>query len=167
MVANRRRRPSRAPATAPAAARLSRKLDRPWRANICLHAAAMIFRMLNSPSLFSPKVRSSWLASFGAPAETKGIVARSSKKGTGHDRIGPSPRKAEFMLVAAPPPVARRADVLIGRADAAGQCVVTAPSAAASYHMGEQEAFLLHQLDGLRASDEIRTAFAQRFGEGL
>jgi multidrug efflux pump subunit AcrA (membrane-fusion protein) len=45
--------------------------------------------------------------------------------------------------------------------------VVKDPSAGAYYHLGEEEHFLLTQLDGQRNSDAIRAAFAERFGQSL
>jgi putative peptide zinc metalloprotease protein len=48
-----------------------------------------------------------------------------------------------------------------------GPYVVKDPSTGAYYHLGEEEHFLLTQLDGQRNSDAIRAAFAERFGQSL
>lgn len=71
------------------------------------------------------------------------------------------------MPVAAELPACRRPELLIGRADHEGQCVITDPYAAVSFQMGEQEAFLLSQLDGLNTPADMSVAFAARFGEEL
>jgi glutamate-1-semialdehyde 2,1-aminomutase len=71
------------------------------------------------------------------------------------------------MLAIATLPVARRPELLIGRANHEGQRVITDPNTGISFQMGEQEAFLLQQLDGMRLPDEICAAFGKRFGETL
>jgi multidrug efflux pump subunit AcrA (membrane-fusion protein) len=45
--------------------------------------------------------------------------------------------------------------------------VVKDPGTGAYYHLGEEEHFLLTQLDGQRDADAIRAAFAERFGQEL
>jgi multidrug efflux pump subunit AcrA (membrane-fusion protein) len=48
-----------------------------------------------------------------------------------------------------------------------GPYVVKDPGTGAYYHLGEEEHFLLKQLDGQRDADTIRAAFAERFGQSL
>ena len=48
-----------------------------------------------------------------------------------------------------------------------GQCVVKDPRTGRYYNLGEQETFLLEQLDGVRTDEAIRAAFEAEFGEPL
>jgi multidrug resistance efflux pump len=48
-----------------------------------------------------------------------------------------------------------------------GQFVVKDPRAGTFYNLGEQEAFLLLQLDGMRTAEAICTAFEEQFGQPL
>jgi multidrug efflux pump subunit AcrA (membrane-fusion protein) len=48
-----------------------------------------------------------------------------------------------------------------------GPYVVKDPGTGAYYHLGEEEHFLLMQLDGERSPDAVRTAFSERFGQSL
>lgn len=64
-------------------------------------------------------------------------------------------------------PPALRQDLIIRPAETAGQFVVKQPADRAYFHVGEQEHFLLRQLDGTRGGTEIRAAFEQQFAEPL
>src|SRR5262249_22050490 len=64
-------------------------------------------------------------------------------------------------------PPARRPDLVIRPLGEHGPYVVKDPGAGAYYHLGEEEHFLLMQLDGARDPDAIRAAFAERFGQSL
>ncbi len=48
-----------------------------------------------------------------------------------------------------------------------GQYVVKDPRTGEFFHLGEQEYFLLTQLDGQRSAAAVCTAFAERFGQPL
>src|SRR5712692_411808 len=61
----------------------------------------------------------------------------------------------------------RRAELVIRPLGDRGPSVVKDPSTGAYYHLGEEEHFLLTQLDGQRDLDTIRAAFAERFGQAL
>src|SRR5687768_6130498 len=61
----------------------------------------------------------------------------------------------------------RRADLLIRPTDGGHRWVVKDPRSGAYYQIGEQEYFLLSQLDGERTPREVCRAFQDRFGEPL
>jgi putative peptide zinc metalloprotease protein len=61
----------------------------------------------------------------------------------------------------------RRSDLLIRPVDGGGRWVVKDPRSGAYYQIGEQEYFLLSQLDGEHTPEEACDAFADRFGEPL
>jgi multidrug efflux pump subunit AcrA (membrane-fusion protein) len=67
----------------------------------------------------------------------------------------------------ATPLPARRPQLVIGPLGDRGESVVKDPHAGGYYHLGEQEAFLLACLDGRQTAEEVRAAFAERFGESL
>ncbi|MBV8554978.1 MAG: PqqD family protein, partial [Planctomycetaceae bacterium] len=64
-----------------------------------------------------------------------------------------------------PPP--RRTELVMGPPGPDGLRVVKDPGTGRYYHLGEQEAFLLGQLDGVRTDAAIRAAFEAQFGEPL
>src|SRR5262249_5321753 len=68
--------------------------------------------------------------------------------------------------LAAPLPC-RRPDLVIRPLGDGGRYVIKDPSSGAFFEVGDEEHFLLAQLDGKRAADEIRAAFAERFGAPL
>src|SRR5262245_16766632 len=68
--------------------------------------------------------------------------------------------------VATPPP-SRRPELVVRRLGDRGPYVVKEPLSGGYYHLGEEEHFLLEQLDGRRDSEAIRVAFAERFGQPL
>jgi multidrug efflux pump subunit AcrA (membrane-fusion protein) len=61
----------------------------------------------------------------------------------------------------------RRPDLVIRPLGGDGQYVVKDPHAGEFFHLGEQEHFLLTQLDGERSTEDICAAFADRFGVPL
>src|SRR5262245_36890773 len=61
----------------------------------------------------------------------------------------------------------RRPDLLIRPLDGGGRYVVKDPGSGAYYQLGEQEYFLLAQLDGDRTPAEVCEAFEEKFGEPL
>ena len=61
----------------------------------------------------------------------------------------------------------RRSELILSPLGDQGQYVVKDPRARTYYHLGEEEHFLLSQLDGQRDGEAIRTAFAARFGQSL
>src|SRR5262249_11974162 len=61
----------------------------------------------------------------------------------------------------------RRSDLLIRPVDGGGRWVVKDPHSGAYFQLGEQEYFLLSQLDGEHTPKEACEAFAKRFGEPL
>jgi multidrug efflux pump subunit AcrA (membrane-fusion protein) len=71
------------------------------------------------------------------------------------------------MLDLAPPLPARRSELVIRPLGDHGPYVVKDPATGAYYHLGEEEHFLLTQLDGQRDAEAIRTAFLERFGQPL
>src|SRR5437899_11590572 len=62
---------------------------------------------------------------------------------------------------------ARRLELLVSPLGDNGQCVVKDPRTGAYFHLGEQEAFLLGQLDGEQAAAAVCASFDQRFGQPL
>src|SRR5262245_1007385 len=62
---------------------------------------------------------------------------------------------------------ARRLDLIIRPLGEKGRYVVKDPRTGAFFTFGEQEAFLLDQLDGRRDAAAVCQAFAERFGEPL
>src|SRR5262245_43587418 len=64
-------------------------------------------------------------------------------------------------------PPCRRSELVIRPLGDQGPYVVKDPGRGAYYHLGEEEHFLLTQLDGQRQSDTIRAAFTERFGQTL
>jgi multidrug resistance efflux pump len=64
-------------------------------------------------------------------------------------------------------PPARRPELLIRPLGDHGPYVVKDPHGGGYYHLGEEEHFLLSQLDGRRDAETIRAAFAARFGQPL
>jgi multidrug efflux pump subunit AcrA (membrane-fusion protein) len=64
-------------------------------------------------------------------------------------------------------PPARRPELLIRPLGEQGPYVVKDPRGGGYYHLGEEEHFLLTQLDGRRDAEAIRAAFAARFGQPL
>jgi multidrug efflux pump subunit AcrA (membrane-fusion protein) len=61
----------------------------------------------------------------------------------------------------------RRPELVIRPLGGGGQYVVKDPCAGEFFHLGEQEHFLLTQLDGERSAEDVCAAFADRFGEPL
>src|SRR5262249_55143418 len=64
-------------------------------------------------------------------------------------------------------PPARRPDLLLRPLGEQGRYVVKDLRTGAYFTLGEQESFLLSQLDGLRDAGAICRAFEERFGEPL
>ena len=64
-------------------------------------------------------------------------------------------------------PPSRRPELVMGPPGPDRQCVVKDPRTGRYYHLGEQETFLLGQLDGARTDEAIRAAFEAEFGEPL
>src|SRR5688500_12574945 len=62
---------------------------------------------------------------------------------------------------------ARRPDLIVRPLGEEGRYVVKDPSSGAYYELGEEEHFLLTQLDGTRSVEDISSAFEGRFGQGL
>ena len=72
------------------------------------------------------------------------------------------------MTTASATPVPRRrAELVIRPLGDGGQCVVKDPRSGEFFHLGEQEAFLLAQLDGEKDVAAVCSAFEQRFGAPL
>jgi multidrug resistance efflux pump len=67
----------------------------------------------------------------------------------------------------APPLPCRRAELVVRPLGERGPYVVKDRSSGAFYHLGDEEHFLLTQLDGQRDAEAIRAAFAERFGQPL
>jgi multidrug efflux pump subunit AcrA (membrane-fusion protein) len=61
----------------------------------------------------------------------------------------------------------RRCDLVVRPLGDHGPYVVKHPGTGAYYHLGDEEHFLLMQLDGRRDAETIRAAFAARFGQPL
>jgi multidrug efflux pump subunit AcrA (membrane-fusion protein) len=61
----------------------------------------------------------------------------------------------------------RRSELVVSPLGDRGQYVVKDPRAGSYYHLGEEEHFLLTQLDGRSDADAVRAAFAARFGKLL
>src|SRR5262249_52999015 len=61
----------------------------------------------------------------------------------------------------------RRAELVSWPAENSGQYLVRNRHTGETFQIGEEEAFLLDQLDGQRTVEEIGAAFSQRFGEAL
>jgi putative peptide zinc metalloprotease protein len=62
---------------------------------------------------------------------------------------------------------ARRPELRVAPLGDGGQHVVKDPGTGDFFHLGEQEHFLLMQLDGRQTADDVRAAFESRFGEPL
>src|SRR2546421_2978674 len=61
----------------------------------------------------------------------------------------------------------RRPELLVSPLGDNGQSVVKDPGTGAYFHLGEQESFLLGQLDGKQAAAVICASFEQRFCQPL
>jgi multidrug efflux pump subunit AcrA (membrane-fusion protein) len=61
----------------------------------------------------------------------------------------------------------RRSELVLSPLGDQGGYVVKDPRARTYYHLGEEEHFLLNQLDGRRDLEAIRSAFAEHFGQPL
>lgn len=70
-------------------------------------------------------------------------------------------------LAETPPLPARRPELSLGPPDASGQYVVKDPVRRTYYHFGEQEQFLLTQLDGSVSAEALCARFEAKFGEPL
>ena len=62
---------------------------------------------------------------------------------------------------------ARRADLIIRPMGEGGRYVVKLPGTHDYFHLGEEEHFLLGQLDGKQDAEDVCAAFEARFGEPL
>src|SRR5262245_31586213 len=62
---------------------------------------------------------------------------------------------------------ARRPELVVRPLGEDGRYVVKDPQTGAYYHLGDEEHFLLSQLDGQRDPQAIRDAFEERFGQPL
>jgi multidrug resistance efflux pump len=62
---------------------------------------------------------------------------------------------------------ARRPELVVRPLGERGQYVIKDPDTGAYYHLGDEEHFLLTQLDGRRGAEAVRAAFAERFGQPL
>jgi hypothetical protein len=60
-----------------------------------------------------------------------------------------------------------RADLVVRPLGEDGPYVLKDPSTGAYYHLGDEEHFLVMQLDGRRDAETVCTAFAERFGRPL
>jgi putative peptide zinc metalloprotease protein len=96
--------------------------------------------VLFSPGLLAP----------GLPAEVGAL----------HPPVLPAPDLA-------PRVPGRRPELVIRPLGDDGRHVVKDPVSGAYYRLGEQEAFLLLQLDGEQTTEDVRRAFARRFGQPL
>jgi multidrug resistance efflux pump len=67
----------------------------------------------------------------------------------------------------ATPVPAQRPDLVVRPLGEAGEYVVKDPRSGAYYHLGEEEHFLLNGLTGRQSAEDLRTAFAERFGKPL
>src|SRR5262249_40180665 len=76
------------------------------------------------------------------------------------------PRNAPMPPLAAIPPP-RRMDLVLRPLGNQGQFVAKDPLTGAYFNLGEQEHFLLEQLDGRQTVASICAGFEQRFGEPL
>jgi len=74
------------------------------------------------------------------------------------------PPRADTRPDAAAIPPARRAGLVISPPRSDGKCVVSNSHTGAYLYLGEQEAFLLEQLDGEQTAESICLAFEARFG---
>ena len=61
----------------------------------------------------------------------------------------------------------RRPELILSPLGDRGDYVVKDPRAGTYFHLGEEEYFLLSQLDGHRHGEAIHAAFAERFGQPL
>src|SRR5262249_45671663 len=61
----------------------------------------------------------------------------------------------------------RRPELVVRPLGENGQYVVKDPHTGAYYHLGEEEHFLLTQLDGQQSAEVLCAAFAERFGQPL
>src|SRR5438132_2936994 len=61
----------------------------------------------------------------------------------------------------------RRSELVVRPLGEHGPYVVKEPLSGAYYQLGDEEHFLLTQLDGGRDAETIRAAFAERFGQPL
>src|SRR4051794_40479027 len=73
----------------------------------------------------------------------------------------------ELATIPTPAPPARRPDLLLRPLGERGRYVVKDPATGAYFTLGEQEYFLLCQLDGVRDAGGICRAFEERFSEPL
>src|SRR5262245_14517188 len=71
------------------------------------------------------------------------------------------------MLTVDTPRPARRPELVIKPLGDGGRYVVKDPVRGAYFHLGEEERFLLLQLDGYQDAEAIAAAFATRFGQPL
>lgn len=71
------------------------------------------------------------------------------------------------MTVVAPPLPARKPNLVIRPFGGEGEFVVKNPARRTYHKFGEQEAFLLEQLDGRRTAADVLASFESRFGEAL
>src|SRR5262245_24547731 len=62
---------------------------------------------------------------------------------------------------------ARRSELVVRPLGEEGRYVVKDPVGGAYFHLGEEERFLLEQLDGQQDSEGVCSAFATRFGDPL
>ena len=61
----------------------------------------------------------------------------------------------------------RRPELIVRPLGDCGRYVIKDPYTGSFFHIGEQEYYLLMQLDGARDAEEVCGAFAERFGEPL
>src|SRR5262249_56502652 len=94
-----------------------------------------------------------------------GPGATAGQRAVADDRRAKSPRVGLLVLPANLP--ARRPDLVIRPLGERGRYVVKDPRTGAFYTFGEQEHFLLLQLDGQRDAEAVCKAFEGRFGESL
>src|SRR5262245_14749140 len=71
------------------------------------------------------------------------------------------------MIGVSTPRPARRIELLIQPLAEPGRYVVKHPQTGDYFQIGEEEHFLLNQLDGRRNADDVCTAYAERFGRPL
>jgi putative peptide zinc metalloprotease protein len=145
-------------------------------AHLARQVGAAPFRVsLGAPRIAGADTRSACIGVPGTagPAEvrtTSTAVEAGTEESVPDKQTAPAPPPlASAMPEVAPPliPPARRPDLLLRPLGEQGRYVVKDPRTGAYFTLGEQESFLLCQLDGVRDAGGICRAFQERFGEPL
>jgi hypothetical protein len=82
-------------------------------------------------------------------------------------RQRPDVSTSAVMVDVSTPLPARRSELLIRPLAEPGRYVVKHPQTGDYFQIGEEEHFLLNQLDGRRNAEDVRTVYAERFGRPL